>query len=117
MTPGLDQIMGNESQIKHVLLSLFNKAFKTMDDGGELVVAARNDANLVEIAIRKGSAGQPFAAPAAEAVAMGQGGEAQGSLSIDVCYNIVRHHRGELRLYCNPGDDFACFLQFPVLLT
>lgn len=118
MTAGLDRIMGNESQLKHVFLSLFNKAFKTMPDGGELVVAARNDANLIEIAVRKGPVGQPFHPPRdATPVEAGKKSGAQGSLSIDVCYNIVRHHNGELRLHCAPGSEFACFLQFPILLA
>jgi len=118
MTAGLDRITGNESQLKHVFLSLFNKAFKTMAEGGELVVAARNAANLIEIAVRKGPVGQPFQPPEdAKAVEAGKNSGAQGSLSLDVCYNIVRHHNGELRLYCAPGAEFAGFLQFPILLT
>ncbi len=118
MTPGLDRVMGNESQLKHVFLSLFNKAFKAMTQGGELVVAARNDANLIEMAIRKGPVAQPFQPPpAGAAIETVKKRDAQGSLSIDVCYNIVRHHNGELRLYCNPGEEFACFLQFPILLS
>lgn len=118
MTAGLDRIMGNESQLKHVFLSLFNKAFKTMTDGGELLVAARNDANLIEIAVRKGPVSQPFHPPEdASPVDAGKKSGARGSLSLDVCYNIVRHHNGELRLFCVPDSEFACFLQFPILLT
>lgn len=118
MTPGLDRIMGNESQIKHVFLSLFNKAFSAMTKGGELTVAVRNNANLIEIAIRKGPTGQPFQPPTGgTALSACKKNKAQASLSIDVCYNIVRHHNGEMRLFCDPGAEFACFLQFPVLLS
>ena len=89
-----------------------------MAEGGELVVAARNNANLIEIAVRKGPVGQPFQPPPAGAtIETVKKRGAQGSLSLDVCYNIIRHHNGELRLYCEPGSEFACFLQFPILLT
>lgn len=116
MTVGLDRIMGNEAQIKHVLLSLFNKAFQSLTGGGELTVAARNHTNRIEIVIRKGPVVQPFQLPAL-ASRTPDFTTAESSLSLNVCFNIIRHHKGVLWVHCRSGDDFMCALQFPILLT
>ena len=116
MTVGLDRIMGNEAQIKHVLLSLFNKALQSLTGGGELTVAARNHTNRIEIVIRKGPVVQPFQLPAL-ASRTPDFTTAESSLSLNVCFNIIRHHKGVLWVHCRSGDDFMCALQFPILLT
>ncbi len=49
LTKGFNRILGNESQLKHLFLNVFNNAFRSMDDGGQLTIVSKTSGNLIEI--------------------------------------------------------------------
>lgn len=114
MTTGFNQVLGIESQLKHVFLNLFNNAFRAMENGGKLTVRARNDGNSVEIQIADTRDGpryeslQDLYSPSRLSKPNGK----TASLDLSICYNIMQHHKGEFQVMNNEGLGITFILRF-----
>lgn len=108
-------IIGNESELKHMFLNLFNNALESTEDVGTLTVCTRNMDNLVQVVISnvefdsageiKGEVSRP-----PRTANPGIGGT---SLSLSICYNIMQHHNGDI-VVSSVGEKGATFvLRFP----
>ena len=102
-------------------MNLFNNAFKAMEKGGELSLEARNDGSWIEVILSEtGGGGQ---------IEIDRGGDALHSSSrqasiengtaidLSICYSIVQHHKGDLRVENNSGHGAVYTLRVPVILT
>jgi signal transduction histidine kinase len=117
LATGFNRIVGNESQLKHLFLNLFNNAFKAMEGGGQLTTLARNAGNLIEITI---SYHGRSAAPAKDRPRdrlCDNVGERDASMDLSICYSIMRNHGGDLRLEDSAGGTHKFTLQFTSIMT
>jgi PAS domain S-box-containing protein len=118
LVTGFNQVLGIESQLKHVFLNLFNNAFKAMVNGGELTVLARNEGNSIEIQIadtRDGTPGESVLDlydPSCLSEPIGK----TSSLDLSICYNIIQHHKGEFQIMNNKGRGITFILRLAVNL-
>jgi two-component system, NtrC family, sensor kinase len=118
LTKGFNQVLGKESQLKHVFLNLFNTSFKAMEKGGELTLIARNDGSWIEVLIcETGSLKEDVQDTGCQEVYT-QPDFIGNSTAIDlsICYSIIQHHRGDLRAENIPGHGARYVLKFPAIL-
>jgi signal transduction histidine kinase len=113
----------NAGQIQQVLVNLIVNARQAMDEGGQLFVAVRTNAedNWAEISVRDTGSGipadklrnifQPFFTTK-EADAQGQGGT---GLGLALCKDIIDAHEGRIRVESAIGKGTTFTLKFPLL--
>ncbi len=118
LAKGFNQVLGKESQLKHVFLNLFNTSFKAMEKGGELTLIARNDGSWIEVLISDtGSLKEDVRDTGCQEVytqpySIGNG----TSIDLSICYSIVQRHRGDLRAENIPGHGARYILKIPAIL-
>jgi signal transduction histidine kinase len=118
LATGFNQVLGIESQLKHIFLNLFNNAFKAMVNGGDLTVLARNEGNSIEIKIadtRDGTLAESFRDLYDPSCLSKQVGKTS-SLDLSICHNIIQHHKGEFQIRNNKGRGITFILRFAVKL-
>ena len=114
LATGFNQVLGIESQLKHVFLNLFNNAFKAMVNGGDLTVLARNEGNSIEIQIadtRDGTLAESFRDLYDPSCFSKQVGKTS-SLDLSICHNIIQHHKGEFQIMNNKDRGITFILRF-----
>jgi PAS domain S-box-containing protein len=115
---GFSRIRGQSSQLKHLFLNLFKQLFRALAEGGEIAITACNDGEIVEVRLPDPDSrlSQDFSGcmtyPALE------GGALQGRerMDLSLCYNIIRHHKGEIQTRPLTDGDQQLVLRFPVAL-
>ena len=114
LASGFNQVLGIESQLKHVFLNLFNNAFKAIVNGGDLTVLARNEGNSIEIKIadtRDGTLAESFRDLYDPSCLSKQVGKTS-SLDLSICHNIIQHHKSEFQIMNNKGRGITFILRF-----
>jgi PAS domain S-box-containing protein len=114
---GWNEVMGKESQLKHLFLNLFNRSFKSMEPGDSLKIIARNDENQIKIQVSGAARHITNANPdlildssCPESLATGI-----ETVDLSICYNVVQHHRGNIQFHLE-GDETGCLvMQFPAV--
>jgi len=109
------QIIGSESELKHMFLNLLNNALETTEEGGILSVCIKNSGNAVQVVISnwkydsalepQGEALQP-----PRTTNPGIGGT---PLSLSICYSIMQHHNGDIQVNSVSEKGTAYVLRFP----
>ncbi len=117
LATGFNRIVGNESQLKHLFLNLFNNAFKAMEGGGQLSTLAKNSGNLIEITISYHGRAVARAKDRTRDRLCENAAERDGRMDLSICYSIMRHHGGDLRLEDSAGGARKFVLQFPSIMT
>jgi signal transduction histidine kinase len=118
LTPGFNKIIGNESQIKHLLLNLLNHSLKIAGQEGVIGIVVKNRGNLIEIFMDvNGTVYSEISN--SEGVEMSCG-EAQipclPEIDLSICYNIMRQHNGELKCLDNHPGGLSFVMCFPAVL-
>jgi two-component system, NtrC family, sensor kinase len=95
LVEGSDTICGKKSQLKHLFLNLFTRAFKSVENGGDILIRAASvdkqiTVSLSEIALSD----KPNRS--CQAVFDDFSGW-EGEVDLSICYNIVHHHKGALQ--------------------
>jgi PAS domain S-box-containing protein len=116
---GFNQILGIESQLKHVVLNLFNNSFKAMKNGGTLKVSARNEGNSIEIQIADTREVQAGDEPGNlyEGSCLGEPIGTKFNLDLTICHNIIQHHQGEFKVVRNQRQGVTFVLKFAANLS
>ncbi|SDO49672.1 two-component system sensor histidine kinase NtrB [Desulforhopalus singaporensis] len=115
LAPDLPLIMGDESQLKQVIINLFSNAYDATEDGGEVRVETRPGAKGgVELVVSDTGCGiakehldklfEPFFTT--KRVGKGVG------IGLSTCYSIVNNHNGEITVSSEQGKgaSFKVFL-------
>ena len=112
LTSGFDHIIGNNSQIRHLFLSVLSKMFKTITAGGDITVVARNKSHTIEIDIGYPVEFKvdPFQPLENQIITDGE------AINMSIWYNIVKKHNGEIEFKSTAENRAAIVLVFPVLL-
>ncbi|MBM3299298.1 MAG: PAS domain-containing protein [Deltaproteobacteria bacterium] len=119
LAKGFNRVAGNESELKHLFLNVFNHAFRSMEGGGHLTIVSRTSGNMIEIDVHaqvsRGSASSREKIPDPSCSDIpSQTGE---PMALSVCYSIMRHHRGDLRLESRASGEYSLVLRFPAAVN
>jgi len=119
LSNGLHTVSGKESQLKHLFLNLFNRAFNTTEKGGTLSLVSTNQDNHIEISMcySGGGAVGRFPGRVFNPARLREGVGETHSLDLSICYSIVNHHKGEIQFMPGAEDNGSRFvIKFPVSL-
>jgi len=119
LSSGLDTLSGKESQLKHLFLNLFNRAFNATKKGDALSLVSMNQSNHIEIDMRYNGGDAMDHFPGSifnPARSQGVIGETH-TIDLSICYSIVNQHRGEIQFMPNGDNAGSRFIiRFPVSL-
>jgi PAS domain S-box-containing protein len=111
LTPGVDIVNGKESQLKHLFLNLMIRAFKSVEEGGELNVVASTAGNQIKIAIS--DSGEPICRSGKE-LGLRSGKDGFGhDIDLSICYNIIQHHNGLIKMNTEAEAGNKVAVYFP----
>jgi two-component system, NtrC family, sensor kinase len=117
LATGFNRIAGNEAQLKHMFLNLFNCAFKAMEEGGQLSAVARNSGNIIEITVSYNRDMDQLSDGAIQYPSCSSpSAQTNAPMDLSICYNIMGHHGGDLSLEQLPGGACKFVLQFPAIM-
>lgn len=120
LAPELPLIMGDESQLKQVIINLCSNAFDAIDDGGEISVITKIvEGQGIELFIKDTGCGispdhlDKLFEPFFTTKKIGQG----IGIGLSTCYTIVANHDGEISVksQLGSGSTFRVFLPEMVL--
>jgi two-component system, NtrC family, sensor kinase len=119
LATGFNRVVGNESQLKHMFLNIFQSAFTSMNQGGQVTINSKTSGNLVEIRITHGEStpSENRRTPAQDSLCAGWKSDQNLPMALPVCYSIMRHHHGELRFEKTTGGESIIVLKFPAIVT
>lgn len=115
-TANLPMIMGDESQLKQVIINLFSNAFDATGEGGEISVSTRkNEEEGVELIVEDNGCGIPVGhldklfEPFYTTKKVGQG----IGVGLSTCYAIVNNHNGEINVTSQEGQGAIFKVSLP----
>lgn len=116
LQPDLPKIMGDESQLKQVIINLVTNAFDAVGDGGGIhLVTRRRDGGGVELLVEDTGCGiaaelqeklfEPFftTKPVGKGIGIG----------LSTCYAIVKNHQGEITVTSEEGKGASFKVSLP----
>lgn len=116
LTPELPLIMGDESQLKQVIINLFSNAFDATDDGGEIFISShKTKTNGIELIVQDTGCGIPaknldkLFEPFFTTKKVGQG----VGIGLSTCYTIVKNHDGEITVENKVGQGASFKVTLP----
>jgi len=115
---GLNTILGKESQLKHLFLNLFNRAFKSLEKRGKLSLISTNRGNNIEIVMGYNSGGSPqkYSGNIFNPSPIYESKNETYTIDLSTCYSIVKHHRGEIQFGADDILNNKFTIRFPVSL-
>ncbi|HSL38815.1 MAG TPA: ATP-binding protein [Desulforhopalus sp.] len=112
----LPKILGDESQLKQVIINLVTNAFDAIAEGGEITIVTAAAANGgVELTIADTGCGIPVALqeklfePFFTTKPVGKG----IGIGLSTCFTIVKHHRGEITVNSEEGKGASFKVALP----
>jgi two-component system NtrC family sensor kinase len=97
LTRGLDTIRGKVTQLKHLFLNLLIRAFKSVEQGGELCIVSSNESNQIKIVITDNGTGATAGDLQLDSSGHPSPLSSEGrAVDLSICYNIVQHHQGTI---------------------
>lgn len=112
----LPLILGDESQLKQVIINLFSNAFDATQEGGEISVSTRKtEENGVELIVEDNGCGIPvdhldkLFEPFFTTKKVGQG----VGIGLSTCYAIVNKHDGEINVSSHKGQGAVFKVTLP----
>lgn len=119
LVSGFNHLIGKSGQLKHLFLNLFKQLFSALTAGGELKVTAQNDGEKIDILLPDpdGSLSREFSGCQTYQPLDGRIMKGTENMNLSICYNIIRHHRGEIKPLQANDDGQAVVLRFPAVLA
>jgi hypothetical protein len=117
LADGFNTVLGKETQLKYLLMSLAHHAFKAMESGGVMRLEAFNDENNIHVHISHTGLVDPESYhtqifdPRCATKATGKG----NPIDLSLCFSIVQHHQGVIEYSIQEGSGGTFSLQFPVV--
>ncbi len=112
----LPYIMGDESQLKQVIINLLTNAFDATVDGGSIIVQTKlNEVGGVELIVEDTGYGIPpdvidkLFEPFFTTKPVGQG----IGIGLSTCYSIVKNHHGEISVSSVEGEGTSFLVTLP----
>jgi two-component system, NtrC family, sensor kinase len=117
LTPEKDAIHGKKSQLKHLFLNLLIRAFKSVEDGGNLWLQSLSNGKQVKIALSDiGGDRHQTLTEDSNGYATGLSGSGS-EVDLSICYNIVQHHKGVMQFEMSEKMGNLLTIYFPVAMS
>ena len=116
LAPGTDTVHGKKSQLKHLFLNLLIRAFKSVEDGGNLMIEASSDGNYVKIALSEAACEEKRDCSAAHLGFTSGCSDARSEVDLSICYNIVQHHKGMMQFEMPAKTGRMLAIYFPAVM-
>jgi signal transduction histidine kinase len=118
LEPELPMIMGDESQLKQVIINLFTNAFDASGDGGIIRIITRIGGDGgIELLVEDSGCGIPeylrdkLFEPFFTTKPVGQG----VGIGLSTCYSIVKNHQGEITVASEEGKGASFQVSLPAI--
>ncbi|MGW8193597.1 MAG: two-component system sensor histidine kinase NtrB [Desulforhopalus sp.] len=118
LEPQLPMIMGDESQLKQVIINLFTNAFDASGEGGLIRIITRiGEDGGVELVVEDSGCGIPehlrnrLFEPFFTTKPVGQG----VGIGLSTCYSIVKNHQGEITVVSKEGQGASFRVSLPAI--
>ncbi len=109
-------IYGKKSQLKHLFLNLLIRAFKSVEEGGNMWIQALSKDEQVKVALYdNGRSGYKGCAKAPTEKPEGFSGSSS-DVDLSICYNIVQHHKGVMQYELSEEMGNVLTIYFPAAL-
>jgi two-component system, NtrC family, sensor kinase len=112
--PGEDSIYGKKSQLKHLVLNLLIRAFKSVEEGGNMSILASSDGKQVKIALSDIGEDHNQSCPDGSAEYDNNFSGSGSEVDLSICYNIVQHHKGVMQFEMSEELGTVLTIYFPV---
>ena len=115
LSPNLPFILGDESQLKQVILNLLTNAFDAVADKGLIRISTQVRDGQVELIVADSGSGIPeglkekLFEPFYTTKPVGKG----IGIGLSTCYTIVQQHQGTIRVESNEGEGTAFCVTLP----
>lgn len=113
---GLPFIMGDESQLKQVIINLFTNAFDATGEGDLIrIITNAGPSGGVELTVKDSGCGVPadlhdkLFEPFFSTKPVGKG----IGIGLSTCYSIVKHHNGEITMTSEEGQGTSFKVSLP----
>lgn len=116
MAPGSDTVQGKKSQLKHLFLNLLIRAFKSVEDGGNLWIEASSKGNYIKVAISDAAGEGKGDCAAARLRPTKNFSDASSEVDLSICYNIVQHHKGMMQFEMSRRRGRTLAVYFPAAI-
>ncbi|MEJ2153704.1 MAG: histidine kinase dimerization/phospho-acceptor domain-containing protein [Desulfobacteraceae bacterium] len=119
LAAGFNRLLGKNGQLKHLFLNVFKQLFSVMKSGGELYVIAQNDGEKIDVSVSDpdGSLCDALSGHQVNEQVENCFTKSREKMELSVCYNIIRHHQGEVRSERSGDGDSRLIIRFPAELT
>lgn len=115
LDPGKEMIYGKKSQLKHLFLNLLIRAFKSVEEGGNIWIQSLSKGRQVRIALCDIGSSEDREC-AAQTTEQPDGFSGSGSdVDLSICYNIVQHHKGVMRFEKSKEMGKVLTIYFPAV--
>jgi two-component system, NtrC family, sensor kinase len=114
LAPGTDAIRGKKLQLKHLILNLLIRAFKSAEEKGNLSLHSSSDGKHVKIALPDIDRQMGHSNFYGAAENFSDVSNLSSEVDLSISYNIVQHHKGvmQFELYEELGSVLTIY--FPV---
>jgi two-component system NtrC family sensor kinase len=112
--PGEDTIYGKKSQLKHLVLNLLIRAFKSVEEGGNMSILASSEGKQVKIALSDIGEDRNQHCPDRSADYANNFSGSGSEVDLSICYNIVQHHKGVMQFEMSEELGTVLTIYFPV---
>jgi two-component system NtrC family sensor kinase len=113
LVPGTDTVYGKKSQLKHLFLNLLARAFKLVEEGGNLSIRASVDDRHVKIALSDiGGELHRGCSDAPTGLTKSFSGSSS-EVDLSICYNIVQQHKGSMQFEMSKEMGSILMISFP----
>ena len=92
-----DTIYGKKSQLKHLVLNLLIRAFKSVEEGGNMSIQASGDGRYAKISLSDIGDDRNQSCPEGSADYANNFSGSGSEVDLSICYNIVQHHKGVMQ--------------------
>lgn len=113
LDPQKEAIYGKKSQLKHLFLNLLIRAFKSVEEGGNMWIQALSKGEQVKIVLcDNGSSADRGRTEESTEKPEGFSGS-RSDVDLSICYNIVQHHKGVMKFEMSAEMGNVLAIYFP----
>jgi two-component system, NtrC family, sensor kinase len=110
---GGDTIYGKKSQLKHLVLNLLIRAFKSVEEGGNMLILASSEGKQIKIALSDIGEGHHQRCTDGSADYANNFSGSGSEVDLSICYNIVQHHKGVMQFEMSEELGTVLTIYFP----
>jgi signal transduction histidine kinase len=107
------EVIGDESQLKQVLINLIKNAIDAVNKNGEIDVSMETEENKLVVRVKDNGTGMPAKIVKKIGTPFFTTKETGNGLGLSVCYNIIRNHGGEILVESKEGKGTVFSIQLP----